>query len=447
MNKKTLKPPSGFVEYSPKSQADFDFLKEKIEDHYKALGFSKMDTPCVESLANLLAKGSCDQEIFTLTRFEQAKNPEIGLRFDLTVPFARYVAAHQTELVFPFKRYQIGRVWRGERAQSGRYREFYQCDVDIVAPEKLSSLYDAYIVFALYSTLKMIGVTDMTISLNDKRLLESIADFHEVPFDNQPAFFRLIDKKEKLSPEVFAEELIDLIGVGQAQLLLKVFTEVSDKSFYDSCHYLQSFYQHSDKIQSLINEMEHLYAQILAFGVSEKALCFDMTIARGLNYYSGLIFETTWNDYPQVGSIASGGRYNNLVESFSKRSYQGIGFSIGLSRLFSIILEQKIDVREKEKSGVMIGLEKNQLESYSDFSQLYSDLLHQDKHRVDLYLQQKKYQDQIQYAKKNDYRYFISKPLGETSMGSYEVKDLISDKSTFFENKNDLLGFFNEDRV
>jgi histidyl-tRNA synthetase len=447
MNNSTLKPPSGFIEYNPERQSDFDFLKDKIESHYKKLGFIKVDTPAVESLGNLVAKGSCDQEIFTLTRLGSDKKSDMGLRFDLTVPFARYVASHQTDLCFPFKRYQISPVWRGERAQNGRYREFYQCDIDIVAPEKLSQSYDAFIIFSLYSTLEKINLTHITISLNDKKLLDTLADCHGVSKENKLKFFRLIDKKHKLTSDIFHQEMVNLIGIEETDKLFNLFSALSSRSFLESCSYLQSAYDNNENILLSIESLKNIHSHALSLGVNEEVLVLDITIARGLNYYSGLIFETTWNDYPEIGSIASGGRYNNLVEAFSKRTYQGIGFSIGLSRIFSIICLHEIHLRDKDLCGLLVSFDKNQIENDLSFFLLYSKILSYVDNRVDCYLQGKKYQDQLLYAKKNRFRYFLSKRSDKDGVESFEVKDLLDGCVKNFESENDLLEFFDDKRI
>ena len=429
-SKGTTKPPSGFVEYTPAQQVIFDSLKDKIESTYKSMGFIKTETPAAETLNNLLAKGACDQEVFTLGRYGSDKPAEMGLRFDLTVPFARFVAAYQTEISFPFKRYQIDPVFRGERAQAGRYRQFYQCDVDIVAPETLSLNYDAYILSVLDKALHSIGIDDFTIKVNHKELLESVAVSLEVQQDKVSDFFRLIDKKDKISSQDFVSTLGTLMPGPKVDELLTLLATTKELDFEKTLEHLKVFFDgRGDNAIDILSSLQATYEQLLSLGVNPQNLIFDLSIARGLNYYTGIIFETSWNSHLEIGSIASGGRYNDLVAYFSKRPYRGIGFSIGLSRIFSAFQKELMDKESlRPHDGALILVQKDQHQWLCHFYKLYATVLKGTTKRLDIYLQEKKYQDQIKYAQARKFQYAISvdkeQSLSDFENVTFKVKDL-----------------------
>lgn len=411
-SKLSLTPPSGFVEYSTQDQKNFNDLKNKIEQTYQSHGFVATKTPLVEHLDNLLAKGACDQEVFTLGRLGQEIDSQMGLRFDLTVPFARYVAAHQTHIAFPFKRYQIDPVFRGERPQAGRYRQFYQADIDIIAPEKLSEDFDAYILSVLHEALQNIEIDDVTYLVNHKKLLELLAQTLCKSQDEHAAFFRLLDKKEKISAQAFEEELRVLAELNKVddfcQFLEKVQSQDFDQTLEHFSQYMQS--QGTVLCHDLIKLLKNFkdYTEIL--GIPNSALQLSLTTARGLNYYTGIVFETKWHRFEQLGSIASGGRYENLVGQFSKRPYPGIGLSIGLSRIFSAYKDLLHENKQQEKSGILLVVPKEEKKNLRKFYRLFKLLRQSLKERgleenVDIYLQNKKVQDQKKYALAKNYRW------------------------------------------
>ena len=320
----------GFMELLPNDQIVFNEIKEKIQKSYERFGFLPLDTPIIEDAGVLLAKagGETEKQIY---RFSKGEN-DLALRFDLTVPLAKYVSEYYGELSFPFKRYQIGKVYRGEKAQAGRYREFYQCDVDIIGDGELSIIHDAEIPSIIYTTFKELGFQKFTIHINNRKILNGI--FDEIgSIDKTTDILRIIDKIEKIGAEKVIEELSE-IGLQEKEInTIMEFIKISGTNL-EKIETLKSLGIKSEIFNTGLNELEQVINYIKVCGVPEKNVEVDLTIARGLDYYTGTVYETFLDDYKKLGSVCSGGRYENLAGYYTDKKLPGVGISIGLTRFF-----------------------------------------------------------------------------------------------------------------
>lgn len=334
--KKTLttpRRPSGFNEYLPSEQIEFNRLLDIIRHTYEKYGYAPIDTPDIELSEVLLAKGGgeTEQQIY---RFERGKN-DLSLRFDLTVPLARYVAEHEGQLVFPFRRYHIGKVHRAERAQAGRFREFYQCDIDVIGSE--SSLTDAEFPAVINEIFDQFNFGEFTIRINNRLVLNGFFEgigLTEVSAD----VLRAIDKMEKISREDLVGEL-ENIGLTAEQVgRVLAFTEISGTND-EVLESLESLGITNESFEGGVTKLRQLIEALRTMQVPEKRFKIDLRIARGLDYYTGTVYETVLNDLPGVGSVCSGGRYDDLASNYTNTQLPGVGISIGLSRLFYKLLE------------------------------------------------------------------------------------------------------------
>lgn len=325
--------PSGFNEYLPPEQIEFNRLLDIIRGTYEKYGYSPIDTPDLELSEVLLAKGGgeTEQQIY---RFERGKN-DLSLRFDLTVPLARYAAEHEGQLVFPFRRYHIGKVHRAERAQAGRFREFYQCDIDVIGSE--SSIIDAEFPAAINEIFERFGFGEFTIRINNRMVLNGF--FEGIGLASVSAeVLRVIDKMEKIAPGELVTEL-EKVGLNSEQVeKVLAFTEISgtNDEVLDS---LDALTIDNEMFCEGVAKLRQLVASLRAMSVPETRFKIDLKIARGLDYYTGTVYETILNDLPGVGSVCSGGRYDDLAGNYTNTKLTGVGISIGLSRLFYKLLE------------------------------------------------------------------------------------------------------------
>ena len=330
MKTTTPRIPSGFSEYLPGDQIEFNRLRDIIRETYERYGYAPLDTPDIELSEVLLAKGGGETEK-QIYRFERGKN-DLSLRFDLTVPLARYVAEHEGQLVFPFRRYQIGKVHRAERAQAGRFREFYQCDIDVIGSESVAA--DAEFPAVINDIFEQFAFGEFTIHINNRLVLNGF--FAGIGLTDVSAdVLRVVDKIEKISRQDFMAELRGL-GLSEKQVLQVVaFTEISGSND-EILSQLESMKNeiNSDDFTLGTTKLRELLAMLRNMGLPEQRIQLDLRIARGLDYYTGVVYETTLDDYPEVGSVCSGGRYDNLAENYTRTRLPGVGVSIGLSRLF-----------------------------------------------------------------------------------------------------------------
>lgn len=327
----------GFMELLPNEQILFNKMKETIQKTYEKYGFLPIDTPVIEDANVLLAKagGETEKQIY---RFQKGEN-DLALRFDLTVPLAKYVTQYYDKLSFPFKRYQIGKVYRGEKAQRGRYREFYQCDVDIIGDGKLSIINDAEIPSIIYQTFKNLGFDDFTICINNRKILNGL--FLSLELQEESAgILRIIDKIDKIGKEAVKAELLKDIPLEKVETIMKFIAISGDNS--EKIQELENMNIENETFKEGLNELGQVVKFIRIFGVPEENFKIDLTIARGLDYYTGTVYETFLNKYRNMGSICSGGRYDNLAEYYTERKMPGVGISIGLSRLFFQLMDNEI---------------------------------------------------------------------------------------------------------
>ena len=328
--------PSGFNEYLPAEQIEFNRLLGIIRTVYERYGFAPLDTPDIELSEVLLAKGGGETEK-QIYRFERGKN-DLSLRFDLTVPLARYVAQHQGELAFPFRRYQIGKVHRAERAQAGRFREFYQCDIDVIGSD--SSVVDAEFPAIINEIFEQFDFGEFTIRINNRKVLNGF--FEELGLSAAATdVLRIIDKIEKISRDDLVAELHDAGCSGEQVARLLEFITIQGEND-EILHKLEMIGINNEQFQAGARELHEVLTALRAMHVPERRVKLDLIITRGLDYYTGTVYETNLNDHPEVGSVCSGGRYDNLTANYSKRSLPGVGISIGLSRLFYKLREAGI---------------------------------------------------------------------------------------------------------
>lgn len=339
MNKRLVKPSilPGFMELTPADQILFNKMMDTIRKNYEKFGFLPIDTPVIEKSEVLLAKGGGETEK-QVYRFKKG-NTDMSLRFDLTVPLARYVSQYYSQLEFPFRRYHIGKVYRGERSQRGRFREFYQCDIDIVGNEKLSIINDAEIPSLIYSTFKELGFDDFTIYLNNRKILTGYLEF--LNLEDSAPILRAIDKLEKIGPEGVEEELMKL-GL-EKETIDKINSFIRIEGSNDEIiQQLKDLDVDNELFNTGIEELATVIKYIGLFGVPKKNYKISLSIVRGLDYYTGTVYETFLDDYPSLGSVCSGGRYDDLATYYTKQKLPGVGMSIGLTRLFYQLREANI---------------------------------------------------------------------------------------------------------
>lgn len=326
---------SGFMELLPKDQVIFEKIKSEMEKVYQKYGFFPLDTPVLEDSRILLAKagGETEKQIY---RFNKG-DTDLTMRFDLTVPLAKYVAKNYSELTFPFRRYQIGKVYRGERAQKGRFREFYQADIDIVGDESLSIVNDAEIPSIIYNLFKNLGIEDFVIRINNRKVLNGLFDNFGVK-ESAVDILRIIDKIDKIGRDNVAKELVELnVPETTVNEMLDILT--FDGSNEEKVDRLKSFAGCNEVFDAGLEELTTVIGYIAGFGVPSDYYKIDLSIARGLDYYTGTVYETFIKNHPEYGSVCSGGRYDNLAGYYTKKSLPGVGISIGLTRLFYVLCE------------------------------------------------------------------------------------------------------------
>ncbi len=353
MSKEVITPSilPGFMELLPKDQIAFNDMLDTIKKTYEKYGFIPLDTPTIEKSEVLLAKsgGETEKQVY---RFNKGDN-DLSLRFDLTVPLARYVAQHFGDLTFPFKRYHIGKVFRGEKPQRGRFREFYQCDIDIIGNESLSVINDAEILSVIYSTFKALGFNDFTIRINNRKILNGF--FESLNVSDKAEVLRIIDKLEKIGEKAVISEL-KVIGISEEDASSIIGFVNIKGSCSDIIKSLRDLGNKNEIFNEGINELEMVVNYIDSFKVPASNYTVDLTIARGLDYYTGTIYETVLNQYPSIGSVCSGGRYDNLAQNYTTKRLPGVGISIGLTRLFYQLREAGVlgELKKATPSKILI---------------------------------------------------------------------------------------------
>ncbi|HXM81377.1 MAG TPA: histidine--tRNA ligase [Burkholderiales bacterium] len=422
-------------EYLPHEQLQFNRLIEIIRRNFELFGFVPIETPAAERKEVLTAKGGMEKEIYALTRLAAATDDEGStkgaLHFDLTVPLARYVAMRERELPFPFRRYQIQKVWRGEtpQARKGRFREFYQCDIDIINRDKLSYLAEAEIPSVIYSVFKEMGIGEFRIRINNRKVLKGLLQSFNVAEENSAVVLRALDKIEKEERSVVLEDL-SRAGMSDAQAL-ELFRFVSTKrDTNETLSALSEFSLRNEMCEMGIAELRKLVAAILKFGVPDSAFCIDLGVVRGLDYYTGTIYETTLNSYPEVGSICSGGRYDDLASYFTDTKLPGVGISIGLTRLFSKLKEVGLlQPAKRTPTEAFIATMDHQ---YLDWYLNIARLLREAGVNTEVYLENAKLRNQLAHADKKGFRLALIAGQSEVERNVVQIKDLSTKTASEF---------------
>ena len=410
---------SGFMELLPQPQLQMEAIMEVLRRTYSLYGFTPLDTPAIEAADVLLAKGGGETEK-QIYRFQKGDS-DLALRFDLTVPLAKYVALHYGELSFPFRRYQIGKVYRGERAQRGRFREFYQADIDIIGDGKLSITNEAEVPAIIYKTFSTLGLRRFQIRVNNRKILNGFYAMLGLS-EKSGDIMRTVDKLDKIGADKVRVLLVEDCGVAEEQadeILRFIAIRGANEEVLAA---LEQYRGKNETFDTGVDELTAVTKLLGAFGVPEENFAVDLTIARGLDYYTGTVYETTLLDHPEIGSVCSGGRYDNLAEYYTDRPLPGVGISIGLTRLFYVLSEQGMlnDARAAAPADVMIVPMTEDLEP----SVRLATALREKNIRVQLYTEQKKFKAKIQYADKLHVPYVIFLGEDEVNGGVVALKDL-----------------------
>ena len=410
----------GFMELKPNEQILFDQIKEKIEESYKRFGFLPLDTPILELSEVLLAKagGETEKQIYRFTRGD-----DLAMRFDLTVPLAKYVSKNYGELQFPFRRYQIGKVYRGERPQKGRFREFYQADIDIIGDGELSIMNDAEIPSIIYTTFKNLGFDDFTIRINNRKILNGLFEYLNI-VELSTEIMRIIDKLEKIGKENVKLELLKLNIEEEIVDKILEFISISGNN-EEKIEALEKLNIKNEVFEKGLFELKEVVKYIRLFGVPEENFSIDLTIARGLDYYTGTVYETFLDNYREIGSVCSGGRYDNLAENYTDKSLPGVGIAIGVTRLFDQLNDLKLIKTEKESiSDVLV------ISTSDDVSECLpiANTFRKEGINTEVYMNDKKMKAKFKYADKLKIPYVAIIGEDEVKEKKVSLKNLVTGK-------------------
>lgn len=414
---------AGFMELLPNEQILFEQMKQTIEKTYQRFGFLPLDTPILELSEVLLAKagGETEKQIYRFTKGDT----DISMRFDLTVPLAKYVAKNYGNLSFPFRRYQIGKVYRGEKTQKGRFREFYQCDIDIIGDGELGIVNDAEIPSVIYNLISDLGFNDFTICINNRKVLNGL--FREVNQEqNAVEIMRTIDKLAKIGKEKVIEELKEIGVDDQAIERILTFIEI-DGTTDEKISKLENLGILNEMFTQGLEELKQVVKYIRIFGVPDTHFKIDLTIARGLDYYTGTVYETFLNDYKELGSVCSGGKYENLAEYYTDKKLPGVGISIGLTRLFYKLNELQLIKTDKYSMSDILIIPMT--EDMTKSIELASDL-RKEGINTEVYLNDKKLKAKFKYADKLKIPYVAVIGEDEISSNTVKVKNMETGEET-----------------
>ena len=409
----------GFMELLPADQIKFNSLVDKIRKSYEKFGFLPLDTPIIEMADVLLAKagGETEKQIY---RFNKGET-DLALRFDLTVPLAKYVCEYNNDISFPFKRYQIGKVYRGERPQKGRYREFYQCDIDIIGDGELRIVNDAEMPSVIYTTIKEFGFDKFTIRINNRKLLNGL--FAELNLEEQSVeIMRIIDKIEKIGRENVVKCLQDLNVADEKTEKILNFIEI-DGTTDEKLQKLENLNFTNELFLLGLNELKEVVKYVRLFGVPDTNFKVDLTIARGLDYYTGTVYETFLDDYRELGSVCSGGRYDNLAEFYTDKKMPGVGVSIGLTRLFYKLSE--LNILKEEAKSISKVLVVSMTDDISRALEVATKI-REEGINTDVYLENKKIKAKFKYADKLKIPYVAVIGEEEEKNGTVSLKNMES---------------------
>lgn len=429
MNKTEPRTLAGFMELMPNEQILFEQMKQKIEKTYQKFGFLPLDTPVLELSEVLLAKagGETEKQIY---RFEKG-DTDISMRFDLTVPLAKYVAKNYGNLSFPFRRYQIGKVYRGERTQKGRFREFYQCDIDIIGDGELSIINDSELPSVIYNVFKELGFDDFTICINNRKILNGLFESLEQK-ENSVEILRIIDKIEKIGKEAAIEELEKIEVSKESINKIMNFIEI-DGTTDEKLQKLQNLNIENETFKLGLEELTQVVKNVRLFGVPDENFKVDLTIARGLDYYTGTVYETFLNQHREIGSICSGGRYENLADFYTDKKLPGVGISIGLTRLFYKLNELNlINATKKSIANVLVIPMIEDMKTPIEIA----NNLRKEGINTEIFLNDKKLKAKMKYADKLEIPYVIVVGEDEINSGVVKIKNMITGKEEECEINN-----------
>lgn len=419
---------SGFMELSPADQLLFNSMLDKIKATYELYGFTPIDTPAIELSEILFAKGGgeTEQEVY---RFERG-NKDMALRYDLTVPTARYVAQYESSLAFPFRRYAIGKVWRAERPQAGRFRELYQCDIDVIGSS--SVVYDAEIPSIIYKAMKQLNLDSFTIRINNRKILNGF--FEEIGVSKKTTqVMRIIDKVEKIGEEEARNQLND-IGMNK-QNVDRLLNFINFKGKTDEMiNMLKELNIKNNSFKTGVEELETVIKMIREFGVPDSNFTVDLSIARGLDYYTGTVYETVLDNHLEVGSICSGGRYDDLASNYTKTKLPGVGISIGLSRLFYKLREANLICSGPATPAKVLLCPVDEIGQKRSIE--LSNKLHNSGINTQVNLGTEKLDKQMRYADRLKVPYVVVIGKNEISVSKYQLKDMESGKEESLDVDN-----------
>ena len=409
---------SGFMELLPQKQTRLEKMMQILRDTYSLYGFAALDTPAIEDAQILLAKGGGETEK-QIYRFQKGDS-DLALRFDLTVPLAKYVALHYNDLAFPFRRYQISKVYRGERAQRGRFREFYQADIDIIGDGKLDILNEAEIPAIIYRVFRGFGLKRFQIRVNNRKILNGFYR-HMGLTEKSADIMRIVDKLDKIGAEKVAALLVSDCGLSEEKAQ-QVLTFISIKGTNAEVLEQLQAYSSEELLTEGLEELKAVTANLAAFGVPEENFAVDLTIARGLDYYTGTVYETTLLDHPEIGSVCSGGRYDNLAGYYIDKPLPGVGISIGLTRLFYVLDEQGLlneELPSAPADALVLPMTADPGKAIALAETLRSAGI-----RVQLYGEQKKFKQKMSYCDKQGIPYAVLLGEDEIAAGKCSVKNM-----------------------
>ena len=410
---------SGFMELLPNKQIQLERMMDILRNTYALYGFAPLDTPAIEDAQILLAKGGGETEK-QIYRFQKGDS-DLALRFDLTVPLAKYVALHYGELAFPFRRYQISKVYRGERAQRGRFREFYQADIDIIGDGKLDILNEAEIPAIIYNIFRSFGLQRFQIRVNNRKILNGFYAMLCLS-EKSGEIMRTVDKLDKIGADKVKTILVDDCGLSQEQAE-QILTFIAIKGSNEQVLSALEDYTGRNEIFDLgVQELRTVTENLAAFGVPAENFAVDLTIARGLDYYTGTVYETTLLDHPEIGSVCSGGRYDDLAGYYTDRQLPGVGISIGLTRLFYVLDEQGLlnPALPTASADALVLPMGTEISSAITLAQA----LRAQGVRVQLYGEQKKFKQKMSYADKLGVPFAVLLGEDELAQGKCTVKNM-----------------------
>lgn len=408
----------GFMELLPEEQIVMEKMKSVIAHTYELFGFAPLDTPVLELAEVLLSKsgGDTEKQIYEFKKGDT----DLAMRFDLTVPLAKYVALYHNNLTFPFKRYQIGKVYRGERPQKGRFREFYQCDIDIIDRDELNIVYDAEVLAVIYTIFKKLELPAFKIYINNRKLLSGFLESLEIA-DKTTDVLRLVDKIKKIPEAAFLGELGDMGLPEDKNRALLNFIKINVLN-NEIIAKLESFEIENENYVTGLDELKTVIAQAQNLGIDSSNIQIDLSITRGLDYYTGTVYETFFDDYPQFGSVCSGGRYDNLSSVFMDKKFPGVGISIGLTRLYDQLRDNGLlKIAGPTPNKVLVVMQDA---AYADKAIKLVGILRANDIPADIMLRQCKFKKKMEYANKIKVPYLVIIGEEEAVSGLYTVKNM-----------------------